>query len=281
MMQTATATIPDPSFQVELRARLRNDEVDLPVLPAAAQDVLRMTGDPNTNGRQLAAKISGDPALSAHVLRVANSALYAGGFTLTSIRQAVGRLGMELLGQIAATVAIQSTALDNKRFQTELEKLWRHSLRRGLCAREIARLRRDNIEQAFLGGLLRDLGHACVYRELDRLSKDGHVFDIEHARVLAFELNFCAGAALSRTWELDPKICSCMLSPYHCDSTDNTQHTVELADQLACELETPVSELMEKLGSNPACRPLELSDAGLAQLLAARARIQESASAMS
>lgn len=285
MTQTASATSSfssgASSFQDELRARLRDDQVDLPVLPAAAQEVLRMTSDPNTNGKALSAKISGDPALSAHVLRVANSALYAGGFTLTSIRQAVGRLGLELIGQIAASVAIQSSAMDNQRFQEELQTLWCHSLRRGLCARELARIRRDSIDQAFLGGLLRDLGQACVYRELDRLGQNAGELSFEECKALALALSHCAGAALAQKWELAPEIAAPMSTPFSLEAAEPSLLVIELADSFAQQLCGDEEACLSVLRAHPVSKRLDLPDESFAQLAKARERIEQSAQAMS
>lgn len=285
MTQTASAS-PFPSsaassFQAQLRERFRDDQVDLPVLPAAAQEVLRMSSDPNTNGKALSAKISGDPALSAHVLRVANSALYAGGFTLTSIRQAVGRLGLELIGQIAASVAIQSSAMGNQRFQEELQGLWHHSLRRGLCARELARVRRDSIDQAFLGGLLRDLGQACVYRELDRLGQNEGDLSFEECKSIAQALSRCAGAALARKWELAPEIAAPMSTPFSLEAADTALLIVELADTFAQHLCSDEEEFLSVIRAHPISERLSLQEAGFEQLTKARERIEQSAAAMS
>lgn len=279
MTQPVTAPASASSLEDQLRARLREDRVDLPVLPASAQDVLRMTADPGTNARQLAAKIAGDPALSAHVLRVANSALYAGGFTLTSIRQAVGRLGLELIGQIATTVAVQSSALDNQRYQEVLLAQWRHALHRGLCAREIARQRRDCIEHAFLGGLLCDLGQACIFRELDRMPDTE--LEVDAACRLAKQLGDCAGAALARKWELAPELAKLMSTSLAEQSNDTVQLTVALADAMAAQLDQDAQDFMDQLRAHSAAKALALPSSSFEELAKARQRIVDSAHAMS
>lgn len=281
MTQTALVSSTDSSLIDQLRARLRDDQVELPVLPASAQEVLRMTADPNTNGKALATKISGDPAMSAHVLRIANSALYAGSFTLTSIRQAVGRLGMELIGQIAATVAVQSSALDNRRYQEELARLWQLSLRRGLCARELARLRRDSIEHAFLGGLLRDLGQACVYRELDRMGKKGLNIELDEAGGIAMDLGYSAGAALARKWELADELAASMSAPCSIPDADATSLTIELAHEMATSLQAEQETFVRAITEHPAASRLALGPEAAITLWQARERIEQSASAMS
>lgn len=281
MTQTASLTPSLSQLEDELRTRLHDGDIDLPVLPTAAQEVLRMTAQADMNGKDLATKITGDPALSAHVLRVANSALYRGSVTIASIRQAVGRLGLDLIAQIAASVAIKSTAFGNRRYEEQLNALWRHSLRRGLCAREIARVQRASIEHAFLGGLLRDLGQACVLRELDRMGEESAGLTLNEASELAQRLSCSAGAALAQKWELQPELAAPMTTAYAVQSADPIRLAVELGDLFARALGTAPEAILDQLQGDPAVERLALDAADLEQVVAAHERIAQNAEAMS
>lgn len=281
MTQTASLILSLAQLEEELRTRLHEGNIDLPVLPTAAQEVLRMTAQADINGKDLASKVTGDPALSAHVLRVANSALYRGNMTITSIRQAVGRLGLDLIAQIAASVAIKSTAFGNRRYEEQLNAIWQHSLRRGLCAREIARVQRDSIEHAFLGGLLRDLGQACVLRELDHMGEQSAGLSLQEASELAQRLSCSAGAALAQKWELQAELAAPMATAYAVQSADRTQLSVELGDTYARALSQSSEAILDQLQSDPAVERLGLDASTLEQVVAAKERVVQNAEAMS
>ncbi|MCA9642769.1 MAG: HDOD domain-containing protein, partial [Myxococcales bacterium] len=77
----------------ELERELLEGRLELPVLPLAAQEVVRAAGDPRVDAEQLAELIEEDPSLSAHLLRLANSSWFRARSEIGSLGQAVVRMG--------------------------------------------------------------------------------------------------------------------------------------------------------------------------------------------
>ena len=90
-----------------LTRRIDSDELRLPVLPQVAGQVVALSNDPNAELGELSSLIHQDQALAGHLLRISNSVAYRGGETIVSLQQAVTRLGMQILSDMAMAVSVQ------------------------------------------------------------------------------------------------------------------------------------------------------------------------------
>ena len=106
--QLTAPTSPKHQIGAELGEGLNSSSLELPVMPRVASKVLALTHDPNAEVSDLSELIHSDQSIASHVLRIANSAAYGGGDQIVSLQQAVARLGMNLLGEIAIAVSVQN-----------------------------------------------------------------------------------------------------------------------------------------------------------------------------
>jgi len=74
---------------------LINKAGDTKVLPSVARKVMEMVEREDVSGNQLAEAISKDQALSAHLLKAANSALFGLPREITTLLMAVNVLGFK------------------------------------------------------------------------------------------------------------------------------------------------------------------------------------------
>jgi putative nucleotidyltransferase with HDIG domain len=147
---------------------LREGELELPPMPATAAEVMNLCQQEATDAAKLSSVIHGDPSIASNVLRVANSAAYVGQVPCASLQQAVSRLGMQAITEIALAVSVRSRLFANVDCAEMLKSLWQHSVLAGFFTKEIARMRRRNVEIAFLCGLLHDVGKALLLNNLDQ-----------------------------------------------------------------------------------------------------------------
>lgn len=138
---------------------IKSGKLELPVIPSVANKILSLTNDPDADMADLSKLIHGDQSIASHVLRIANTASYTSGEPIVSLQQAVTRLGMKLLGEIAIAVSIQNDIFKAPGFEEQIKYLLRHALASAAYGREIARKRRRNVEGQFLCGLLHSVGH--------------------------------------------------------------------------------------------------------------------------
>jgi HD-like signal output (HDOD) protein len=138
----------------------------VPLLPQVASQVVTLTATANVDAGKISALIHRDPSLAGQVLRIANSAAYAPRMPIVSLQQAVARLGLNVIAEIAFAASLQSGIFKVPGYEADLKLIWRHSLASGVWGKEIARVRRANVESAFLCGLLHEVGKPALLQLL-------------------------------------------------------------------------------------------------------------------
>lgn len=214
-------------------ARAAAKTLELPVLPEAAAAILSETARPEWSAARVVDALKRDASLAGHLLRLANSPAFRGASAAVSIQQAVTRLGASHLRQLALVIACETRAFAAPGFEAEVRALFRHSLAVALCAKEIARQRRANVETAFLAGLLHDIGWPVVLHAVLEL---GHGQAPPHRdAVLGFaELRHAAvGAAVARAWGLAEAVALGIEAHHQARPGDELTATLALADALA------------------------------------------------
>ncbi|MFT4840345.1 MAG: putative nucleotidyltransferase with HDIG domain [Planctomycetota bacterium] len=210
-------------------------EVELPPMPATAAQVMQLCQQEDTDAAKLSSVIHGDQVIVSNVLRVANSAAYMGQVPCSSLQQAVSRLGMQSITEIALAVSVRSRLFANEACADMLKSLWQHSVLTGFFTKEIARMRRRNVEIAFLCGLLHDVGKALLLNNVDKAGGDSSmpVADLYHA---VHEHHVAAGVLLAEQWKLPDQVkesIACHHNLEQAQSFADMSMTVCLADQLS------------------------------------------------
>ena len=221
----------------ELARRIAEGDLELPPMPATAAEVMALCQQESTDAARLSAAVHKDQTIASNVLRVANSAAYAGQVPCASLQQAVSRLGMQLITEIAVAVAVRGRVFADARNAALLDGLWKHSVLTGFFTKEIARLRRRNVEIAFLCGLLHDVGKAVLVAavEDDRAATAGHAPDAELRDALD-EQHVAAGVHLAEQWQLPDQVkeaIACHHQPSAATKFSDMARSVCLADLLS------------------------------------------------
>jgi HD-like signal output (HDOD) protein len=132
---------------------------NLPVLPQAVSEIMRLADDPNANQRELEKAFEQDPAMTAKILKVANSAYY-GGANVPTIGRAISFLGMSAIRSLVVGMSFQQMTL-NKSESRRFDKIefWQHSVATALACRVIAKLKVPaKGEELYCTGMLHDIG---------------------------------------------------------------------------------------------------------------------------
>lgn len=87
--------------------KINNDTLVLPTLPAIALKVRKAADDPNINLIKMADVIGQDPSLSARMIKISNSAYLGREIKVTSTSQAVTRIGLIQVKNIATALAME------------------------------------------------------------------------------------------------------------------------------------------------------------------------------
>lgn len=149
--------------------------VEVPMLPEVASQALSLAQDPEASSAQMAALIERDQSLAGHVMRIANSVAYTPMANLVSLQQAVTRLGMIVISEIALTAALGAKLFNTPGYEDYVEFNWQHALATSMWCKEIATEAGLDAETAFLAGLLHSIGRPAILQTLLELAKQQNV----------------------------------------------------------------------------------------------------------
>jgi HD-like signal output (HDOD) protein len=140
---------------------------DLPPMPVVATKVIQLVESGNADAVEIARAIASDPAVSARILKIANSTFYGCRREIQSLSDAVVVLGHNTLKGLAVAASLKE--IYRPAGLTE-NMLWEHSFGAAVAARIIAvQSRRVNADEAFLAGLFHDFGKIIMnLREKDK-----------------------------------------------------------------------------------------------------------------
>lgn len=138
---------------------------DLPIMPQVATKILQLQEENlQISFRELERLIIVDPALTAKILKVANSAMYARPREITNLQQAITLLGFKNIKSLVLLVCASNLFGKSKVTKGMELYLWRHLITTAFLAKMIAvRLSREDIkEDVFIAGLLHDVGRIIM-----------------------------------------------------------------------------------------------------------------------
>jgi putative nucleotidyltransferase with HDIG domain len=206
-MQTVQLDQPELNIN-ELIAKVK----DLPPLPGIVIRAMEMALDPNVSVRDLQLLISKDQALSAKILRIVNSAMYALRREVSTVSHAVAVLGIQTVSSVIMAASVERVFNSAKDLGTKL--MSEHSWGAALAARAIAkRVRYENPEEALVCGLMHDIGKPVMlmnlqprYNEIISEVYKGNS-NFNQMELLSFGFSHAhVGALLARKWNFPPQL---------------------------------------------------------------------------
>jgi len=222
---------------------------DIATLPEVTLRVIEIVEDPRSTARDLHDVIKTDPALSAKILKVVNSAFYGLPGQIASVDRAIVMLGLSAVKNIS--IAASMTRLFRGDRLTEefgAQDLWRHSVCVAVASRSIASAAglRLGLDEMFLAGLIHDLGvlaerqaFAEKLAEVIRRCRAGDVpfTRAEHEVIGADHQQF--GEALCAKWKF-PRHLRAVVGYHHQVDRVGPEYVklvtiVHLADVVACQ----------------------------------------------
>jgi putative nucleotidyltransferase with HDIG domain len=152
-----------------VKSRLTNETLcdltaslcNLPSLPELYLEIADALQSPTASAQRIADIASQDPALSAKLLQLSNSAYFGFSRKVFSVDEAVQLLGVSIIQSLAMAVPIFSSFYRNKCPNFPIDQIWDHSVQTGALGRRIFSQHLDDshlAEQAFCAGILHDIG---------------------------------------------------------------------------------------------------------------------------
>ncbi len=202
----------------------------VPSPPDLYFEIARALRSPEVDLEKISTRASQDPAMTAKLLQLVNSAILGLRYKVTNVQDAIAYLGLETTRSLVLLAHTFSYCSRPETAGFSIDRLWRHSLMAGSLARRIAREEKcgpELVDECFLAGLLHDLGELLLavnlpkeYREVianvRKASAAGNqkpmwkaefeVFGATHAEV---------GAELMAIWNLPLTVVEALALHHH------------------------------------------------------------------
>jgi putative nucleotidyltransferase with HDIG domain len=210
--------------------------------------VQKLINDPKSEMADIARQISMDPALTADLLKIVNSAQYMLSKKVDSIAEAVKMVGIRGIKNLLYSYGTQKILGDDT---TEKKNLWEHSYKTAFFAYNLVKnFRKDHdlLDDAYVGGILHDMGKIvfsnvhpellnkikgfCSDRGLPASTFEDLSAGMNHAEI---------GALIADKWNFPEALVVCIR--YHHDPSSAPEEYKDLVDtvylaNMFCELET-------------------------------------------
>lgn len=186
-----------------LQHLINRGQIEVPMLPEVASKAVILAQNPNSDASEMAQLIQSDQSLAGHVMRIANSAAYTPLSNLVSLQQAIARLGMQTISEIALSAAVGAKLFNTPGYESYVAGIWQHALATSLWSKEIARQCRSNVEVAFLAGLLHSIGRPAVLQAIIELGIQLNI-SLDDVAVHQLENKYCHQVSLAvvNTWNM-------------------------------------------------------------------------------
>jgi HD-like signal output (HDOD) protein len=205
----------------------------IPTLPSYVLELNTLLSSPAVDLKRVGKVIRNDPSLAAHVLRMCNSALFNMRTRVLSIEQATVLMGAERLRTLVLTSSVMEFA-GRQLSREDVQAFWAHSFMTGMLSERIARwLEYSESEQAYLGGLLHDIGtlpllmvagEEGVLKGQMNIGPWGGSLEIERDY---FGMNHCEVAgSIGQSWNFFPSFIDVFENHHHPELSTRDRHLV-------------------------------------------------------
>jgi putative nucleotidyltransferase with HDIG domain len=193
---------------------------DLPSLPMIVSSIVQLVKNPKTSAADITRVISTDPALTAKVLKLVNSAYYGFPREIKTLTSAIMILGFNDVKNLALSATVfEIFREDDEAVEFSRKKLWEHSVAVAVTARMLANIQKyREPEEVFIAGLLHDIGKLIIDHlwhdsflailkvinsgEKMMRSAEQEIMGVTHSEI---------GAVLCEHWNLPPALCKAVL----------------------------------------------------------------------
>ncbi|RME23102.1 MAG: HDOD domain-containing protein [Deltaproteobacteria bacterium] len=189
---------------LDLRNRIEDERVreilgsvqNLPSLPQVYHRLNEVLADENSSAKDVAAVVEQDMGIAAKVLQLVNSAFFGLPQKITSVERAVAHLGMATIKSLVTSAVIYDALNGRQAPGFSPEGFQAHSMR---VAQAVRKLVRKDAEDAFLAGLLHDVGKLVMIRQAPELFSQVSEKCAEQGRPryeIEYELSGCSHAEI-------------------------------------------------------------------------------------
>ncbi|MBE7463538.1 MAG: HDOD domain-containing protein [Planctomycetes bacterium] len=185
---------------------MSSPDFELPMLPSVAAELLQLLQEPDVQLYKVCRLVTTDPVVTAKVLKLANSAIFSPNMRITTIPEAITRLGLNQLRDLVVCVGLHTTLFGDPRLKLLGFRIWTHAVECAVVSDALARQCDGGPVAAFLPGLLHDIGQVpallFVQRAAAKLAHVRQSFLLD----LVERVHLRTGLALLTQWKLPNEV---------------------------------------------------------------------------
>lgn len=194
-------------LKVEMVSAIKEDKLTLPTLPEVALRVRDAASDPEASVKSLSEIINTDAALSARLIKVANSPILRGSTVIEDVRMAVSRLGLDYAANLATGLAMeQMFQATSDIVDQRMRQVWSRSTEvAAIChvlCKHFSQLKPD---QATLSGLVHKIGVLPILTFAEESHND-LLNDSVTLDCVINDLSPTIGSLILKTWDFPQDI---------------------------------------------------------------------------
>ena len=247
--------MPDTTSSAANILTLVNNTIDLPTMPEVLIKLNEIMADPETSAADVAKVVSADPAVSANILRIVNSAYYGLQVRVASVSLAISVMGFNMTKKVALKAAVFSSFGQRgaKIQHFDPTSFWKHAVYTGVAARAMSQSSMQfgdmHPEDAYIAGLLHDIGKIIMMEKstpqylvmLRKSVQSGRSEDEVELEDFGYT-HADVGSVLAIKWSL-PEDLATAIRYHHTPARDpfhrSLSSLIHLADQLAWRAQMP------------------------------------------
>jgi HD-like signal output (HDOD) protein len=238
---------------------VRHDSVRVPPYPSTALKLQSLISGGDYGLNELVDAMKTDQVFTGNILRLANSPFYRRGDAVTSLNAAVSRVGARELTRLAMAATVAQLGQGEGTLVQLRRKVWREGLTSALVAEQLARLSADDPSEAFVAGLLHDVGALLVLTCIEDVLKKWPESERRAAHEwwdLIDRFHVRLGLSLAVKWQL-PDVLQRVIAHHHdvYGADDRLTRRVALADQVVSMLESSPEVPPEALAALEGMQP--------------------------
>lgn len=251
-----------------LHRHIEADEFRVPPMSEVAIKLTELAGQPEASSAEIVELVRRDPGLTSALLRYANSAAMGARVEIVSVHQAVVHLGIGCVAQVALAASVRSGVFDAPSFSGLAKIHWMRASATALAAKRIARLLAQNVEVAFLCGLLWQVGTMLALRAIGEVTPSRSLPEEEEADLIATDLNERFRRAAVEAWNLPSIVSEALASERRAPERTVEAKVAALAYDLAPQLLVEGPHDLDRLIAHPAAEGLNVYPDQLDELIA-------------
>lgn len=135
---------------------------ELPTLPAVSQRILELMADENASNREISRLVENDQSMALRIMKMANSVFFGSLTKITSLEQAMIKLGMNEVRSIVLAVSIYDFFSNSDSGVFNRKRFWEHGIVCSHAAKYLGNYFRTGNDTLFISGLVHDMGKAVL-----------------------------------------------------------------------------------------------------------------------